>query len=328
MKKIGFTTSIPVEIIYAAKMVPVDLNNIFVTAKSPEKYVENAEAAGFPRSTCAWIKGIYSSVLDCTDIDTIISVVEGDCSNTRALAEVLELKGIRCIPFSYPNSKSYNNLESEILKLLEHFKVDSMDECLKVKQKLDQIRKKLGYLDELTWKYNKATGFENHLWQVSSSDFNGDYITFEKELDDIINEIESRNEKKRKVRIGYMGVPPIYSDMYDFLEEVGAGVVYNEVQRQFTMVDSIGTADLVQTYCNFTYPYSLNGRLEDIKKQIELRDIDALIHYTQSFCFRGIEDIVIRKEIDVPILTLEGDKPGKLDARTRLRIESFIDMIS
>ncbi len=116
--------------------------------------------------------------------------------------------------------------------------------------------------------------------------------------------------------------------IYDFIETCDARVVYNEVQRQFTLVDAIGDNDIVEEYRQFTYPYSLNGRLEDIKKNIKLREIDGIIHYAQAFCFRGIEDIVIRNEIGVPVLTLEGDGPGEIDARTKLRIESFIDMIA
>ncbi|KNY27275.1 2-hydroxyacyl-CoA dehydratase family protein [Pseudobacteroides cellulosolvens] len=326
MKKIGFTTSIPVEIIFAAGMIPVDLNNVFITAESPQRNIENAENAGFPRNTCAWIKGIYSGVVNCEDIDTIIGVVEGDCSNAKALMEVLELKGITAIPFAYPSSDTVEKLGLEIRKLCEYFNV-AIDECNKVKDDLDNIRNKLVYLDELTWKHNKATGFENHLWQVSSSDFNGDYKVFSDDITNLINKIEGRRENKNRIRLGYIGVPPIYTDLYDFVEEKDARIVYNEVQRQFTMADSIGIRDLVKTYSNFTYPYSLSGRLNDIKKQIELRSIDAIIHYTQSFCFRGIEDIVIRKELGVPVLTLEGDKPGNIDARTKLRIEAFIEML-
>ncbi|MDP4180883.1 MAG: 2-hydroxyacyl-CoA dehydratase [Bacillota bacterium] len=326
MKKIGFTTSVPVEVIFAAGMIPVDLNNVFISAPNPEKYIELAENAGFPRNTCAWIKGIYSGVLECKEIDTIIGVVEGDCSNTRALLEVLELKGIKSVPFSYPSSKDYEKLKCEIIKLCSFFNI-SLNECLKTKEKLDSIRKKLVYLDELTWKHDKATGFENHLWQVSSSDFNGEFNLFDRELSELITKIEDRPINKKKIRLGYIGVPPIYKDLYDFIEQKDGRVVYNEVQRQFTMADSIGITDLVQVYSNFTYPYNLNGRLLDIKNQIKLRNIDGIIHYTQSFCFRGIEDIIIRKELGLPVLTLEGDKPGSIDARTKLRIEAFIDMI-
>ncbi len=47
----------------------------------------------------------------------------------------------------------------------------------------------------------------------------------------------------------------------------------------------------------------------------------------QSFCFRQVEDLILRYEMDLPILTLEGDKPAPLDARTKVRIESFIEMV-
>ncbi len=327
MKKVGFTTSIPVEILYAAGLIPVDLNNIFITGENPAELVEKAENDGFPRNTCAWIKGIYSSILKNSDIDTIISVVEGDCSNTRALKEVLEMKGVRCIPFSYPNSGDYSELKSEIENLCDTFGI-KLSECISAKEKLDLIRGKLKKIDSLTWKDNKATGFENHIWQVSASDFNGDCDTFDSQLSEAIIDIEKRKPTEKKVRLGYIGVPPINAGIYDFIETCDARVVYNEVQRQFTLVDAIGDNDIVEEYRQFTYPYSLNGRLEDIKKNIKLREIDGIIHYAQAFCFRGIEDIVIRNEIGVPVLTLEGDGPGEIDARTKLRIESFIDMIA
>lgn len=326
MKSIGYTTSIPVEIIYGAGLRPVDLNNVFITDKNASGLIEEAENAGFPRNTCSWIKGIYSAVLDSKEIDTVVSVVEGDCSNARALSEVFELKGIKCIPFSYPNSKSYGALKSEMEKLCRAFDT-SFEEALKIKKELDMIRKRLIYVDELTWKHDKVSGFENHIWQVSSSDFDSDYRGFRERLEQDIAAMEKREALSQKVRLGYIGVPPINSDLYDLVETMDARIVYNEVQRQFTMADGIELDDLVEVYRVFTYPYELSGRIKDIKSQLKKRKIDGIIHYTQAFCFRGIEDIVIRKELDLPILTLEGDRPGKLDSRSKLRIESFIDML-
>ena len=327
MKSIGFTTSIPVEIIYGAGLRPVDLNNIFITDKNAVRLIEEAENEGFPRNTCAWIKGIYSAVLNSKDIDTVVSVVEGDCSNARALSEVLNLKGIKCIPFSYPNSKSYDALKSEMEKLCHAFYTD-FEQAHKIKKQLDQIRKRLVYVDELTWKHNKVSGFENHIWQVSSSDFDSDYRVFAEKLEQEIAAMEKRGTRSEKVRLGYIGVPPINSDLYELVETMDARIVYNEVQRQFTMSDGIEIDDLVEVYRIFTYPYDLYGRIRDIKTEIEKRGIDGIIHYTQAFCFRGIEDIVIRKELEVPILTLEGDRPGTIDSRSKLRIESFIDMLA
>jgi len=57
MREIGLTTTVPIEIIYAAGCVPLDLNNLFITSPDAEKLILEAERVGFPRSTCSWIKG-------------------------------------------------------------------------------------------------------------------------------------------------------------------------------------------------------------------------------------------------------------------------------
>ncbi|HAG06826.1 MAG TPA: 2-hydroxyglutaryl-CoA dehydratase, partial [Peptococcaceae bacterium] len=102
MPKVGITTTIPVEVIYAAGWTPVDLNNLFITSQDPRGLVEEAERAGYPRNICAWIKGIYGVVLAHSEIKTVIAVTQGDCSNTHALMETLALTGLKIIPFAYP----------------------------------------------------------------------------------------------------------------------------------------------------------------------------------------------------------------------------------
>ena len=87
------------------------------------------------------------------------------------------------------------------------------------------------------------------------------------------------------------------------------------------------TDDIVEQYRLYTYPYGVFGRIKDIEAEIERRNLDGIVHYVQSFCFRQIEDIILREKLNIPILTIEGDKPGKIDARTRLRIDSFLEML-
>ena len=326
MSKIGITTSVPVEVLIASGNVPVDLNNIFVTDNDMQQNVELAEIDGFPRSICAWIKGIYASVMYNKGINKVIGVVEGDCSNTRGLIEVLKQKNIETIPFAFPNERDYKLLDKNIETLCQVLGT-TKDDAIEVKRELDKIREKVAYLDYLTWKEHKVTGFENHIWQVSCSDFNQDYKLFDKNLEEFIREAKDRVPDKKKIRLGYIGVPPIFVELYDFVQEFDAKVLYNEVQRQFTMGDGIGNDDITKVYLDYTYPYDINGRLKDIKNNIKLRELDGIIHYTQAFCYRGIEDIIIKDSLDVPVLTIEGDRPSKLDARTKLRIESFIDML-
>ncbi|RLC48824.1 MAG: 2-hydroxyacyl-CoA dehydratase, partial [Candidatus Cloacimonadota bacterium] len=268
---IGFTTSFPVEIVFAAGHKPIDLNNIFVTGNA-RKFVEEAEFEGYPRNICSWIKGMYSVALT-SEIDAVIGVVEGDCSNTHSLMETLKDKNVEVIPFSFTYIRDRKELEAEINKLEEYFQVEHSD-VLKVKKRLDEIRKKLIRLDELTWKENKVTGLENHLWLVNSSDFNSNPDDFEKRLDTFLMETEDRNPIKTDFRLGFLGVPPIITDFYDFLLEHKTNIVFNEIQRQFSM--PYLEENLVDQYLKYTYPYSIFDRLEDIKIEIEKRKLDAV----------------------------------------------------
>lgn len=322
-EKIGITTTIPIEIIYAANKIPVDLNNLFINSSSRLEMIEQAELQGFPRNLCIWIKGIFGAVLK-ENIKTIIGVTQGDCSNTQALMETLQERGIKVIPFSYPYDRDRNLLKLSLKKLMDYFKVNE-DEIKRTKRKLDRIRNKVHLIDRMSWLENKVSGLENHYFQVSCSDMNQDFLKFEKEVNHFIKEVKNRKGFNEKIRIGYIGVPSLFDDFYTFVESLGARVVFNEIQRQFSM--PFKTRSLLDQYLRYTYPYDIFSRISDIECEIKKRKINGLIHYVQSFCFRQIEDLIIRKKINIPILTIEGDKPGPLDVRNKMKIEVFIEML-
>jgi len=320
---IGLTTTVPVEIIYAAGLKPVDLNNLFINSENPGELLRTAEADGFSHNICAWIKGIYATVL-LHRIENVVAVTGGDCSNTVALAEVLERRGVRVIPFNYPLDRDRDALVTEMEKFRKVFSVEWSD-IEAVRKRLDRIRQKLVRLDELTYRENRVSGFENHLYLVSSSDFNGEPDAFEHGLELFLAEAEKREESRAGIRLGYLGVPPILNGFYEVIESFDARVVYNEIQRQFSL--PFLDRDLVDRYLSYTYPYDIKGRVRDIEKAIQERHLDGLIHYTQTFCHRQIYDIVLREALEIPILTLEGDRPGKVDSRTAFRIETFVEML-
>lgn len=322
MKRIGMTTSIPVEAVFAAGCVPIDLNNVFINDPNPSQLVAEAEYAGYPRNACGWIKGIYS-VAARGDVDAVVAVVEGDCSQTQAMVETLQEQGMEIIPFSYPYGRDRDVLRLQISKLIERLGT-TWSETVQYKTKLDEIRRKVHQLDDLTWQTGAINSLKNHYFQVCCSDFNRDPAAFEKEVDQALQSaVPIQNDD---LRLGYIGVPPIFADFYPFIESIGARVVFNEVQRQFSM--PFETDDLVEQYALYTYPYDVFARIVDIQREIDRRGIRGLIHYTQSFCFRQIQDLIIRKHINVPILTIEGDTPMPLDARTKVRIESFVEMLA
>ena len=341
-KVIGFTTSFPVEVVFAAGHKPIDLNNIFVL-NDPANLVKKAELSGFPRNICSWIKGMYAVIADArtshptfmggagrphkcvpTNIDIVVGIVQGDCSNTHSLMDILKDEGKTILPFSYPFERNKAALEAEISGLEAYFGI-CREETINMKKKLDQIRRKLILLDELTWKTNQISSFENHIWLVTSSDFNGDFNKFSDELEKFLIEAQNRKPFAGDIRLGFVGVPPILDDIYSFVESCDARVVFNEVQRQFSMFYI--EEDIVEQYRRFTYPYSIFERIKDIKEAIQTRNIDGILCYTQSFCHRQLDIISLKKHIDLPVLQIEGDQPGKIDERTKLRIESFLEMI-
>ncbi len=260
------------------------------------------------------------------NIKKVIGVIEGDCSNTKTLAEILEYKGIEVIPFSYPYNKDYGKLKNAIDQLIEYFKVD-YSKVENMRKILNSVRQKAINFDKLTYTENNISGFENHLQLVSCSDFNTDYKKFENDISYKISNTKLQTKFNDKARIAYIGIPPMTGDLYSFVEDLEARIVYNEVQYEFAFPRYSNADNIYEQYQDYTYPYSLSDRLKEIRQQIELRNIDAVIHYNQAFCHRALESIIVKKELDIPVLNIEGDKLNILDARTKLRLEAFIDMI-
>jgi len=249
--------------------------------------------------------------------------MEGDCSNTQALAEILRYRGIRTIPFSFPYDRDREVLQREIEKLGNELSTDAVT-LADVEAQIGGVRARLSEIDTMTWSERNVTGAENHRWLVGSSDMLGDAQGYGDAAGEFIVAARKR-ERFQGIPLGYIGVPPIVTDLYEFIESVGGQVVYNETQRQFAL--PYETKDLVERYLLYTYPYGIFARLKDIGDEIARRGIQGVIHYVQAFCFRAIEDVILRETLSVPVLTIEGDLPRTLDARTKLRIEAFVEML-
>jgi benzoyl-CoA reductase/2-hydroxyglutaryl-CoA dehydratase subunit BcrC/BadD/HgdB len=319
---IGITSTIPVEIIIAAQRVPRDLNNMFITNADSADLVNEAERSGLPHNICVWVKGIYS-LLRNTDIRTVIGVVQGDCTHMLTMLENLLPRGVEFIPFSFPHGKIRRNLRAEIQKLMDYFEVQ-WDDVLQAKVHLDDIRKLALEIDRRTWQENNISSQDNLFALVNCSDFLGDAEYFKKQLEKILAKRQGK-APENMLRLGLLGVPDVFSDLKEFLEEKGARVVLHEIARQFAM--PYQHTDFLEQYLAYTYPYDLSGRLQDISEQTRFRKLDGYIHYVQSFCHHQLEDMVFREQLPLPILTLEGDRVGPLDSRTKTRLEAFIEML-
>ncbi|MHB8897025.1 MAG: 2-hydroxyacyl-CoA dehydratase family protein [Candidatus Geothermincolia bacterium] len=340
---VGITTTVPIEVLLAAGLSPVDLNNIFVSDASPDSLVDSALAEGFPQNSCAWLKGIFGAVMRDPGITRVVGVVRGDCSGTELLLEALESRGLEVIPFTYPYPPARRDVEREILRLCDRVGT-TMAEAEAWREKLAAPRALLGEIDRECWEGNRVTGAEAHLWLVGSSDFNRDVSEFSRGMESFLAAAREREPLDgrqgipfgREVRLGYIGVPPITPGIFDLAESLGARFVFHEVQRQFAMPpdaapDESGhvrpARDVVEQYMNYTYPYTVARRARDINLQAAKRRLDGIVHYVQSFCHRNLEDVVFRRLLEAPMLTLECDCPGGLGASARARLENFVQVL-
>ncbi len=318
----GITASVPIEVLFAAGLVPVDLNNHFMASALTDELLAQAESAGFPRSSCAWAKGVYSAART-LGLKTVIGVAEGDCSNTHAMLEILSTEGVEVHRFDYPYCHTRDALASRIEDFAAMFGV-TLEDAQAQLPRTEAVRQKLRQIDRLTTE-GSVSGAENLSWIISGSDMRGDPEAFGLDMDQFLEGARSRTPRESAIRIAVCGIPPAFTDLHDTLEALGCHVVLNEFPRQFAMLD--GGSDLVDIYHNFTYPYDVFFRLEALQRELSARKVQGVLHYVQSFCFRTIQDRLLRDAVKTPVLTLAGDRPGPMDGAALTRVETFVDML-
>ncbi|HQU13536.1 MAG TPA: 2-hydroxyacyl-CoA dehydratase, partial [Thermodesulfobacteriota bacterium] len=202
---------------------------MFIASDSPADFIRSAEADGFPRNCCGWIKGIYG-VVRRNDFREIVAVTQGDCSFTQALMEVLRYRGVSVVPFAFPFDRDPGVLSRELAKMAERFGT-TVAEGERWKERLDGVRRLAHEIDRLTWEEGKVTGEENHRWLVACSDFDGDPDEYARRAAAFLAEASTRPARDDLVPIAFVGVPPIVSGLHGCFEEAGARAVLNEVQR-------------------------------------------------------------------------------------------------
>ena len=321
---VGLTTTVPIEVLSAARLRPIDLNNLFITSHEAHALAGVAEQAGFPRTCCYWTKGLYGAVHR-FGVPMVLAVTRGDCSNAEALLEVLLHEGARCLTFDYPHRPDEGEMAVALARLASDVGADPA-EAERRREQLLPARRAAWEIDRLAWQEYRVHGIENHLWLVSTSDFCGDPERYRSAAVRFAEEAARRDAIPHAVRLGLCGIPPIVPQLYDFIEEQGGLVVFNETQRQFSMPFPAGS--LAEQYSRYTYPYGIVPRLADIIAECRRRRLDGLIHYVQSFCHRRIEDRIVRDSVDVPVLTVEADAPGPLSGQLKTRLEAFVQMLT
>ncbi|MEM3567581.1 MAG: 2-hydroxyacyl-CoA dehydratase family protein [Thermoplasmata archaeon] len=307
MQKVGITALVPPELVYLTGNVPVDLNN-FVP------YTQY-----YPRhKLCAWTAIWRDIVISKRIVERVIVVAGGDCHNSLVDGQKIEMQGIHTHYFFYPFSGEEKLLEEECGKLIEFLGEPKFPEAFKMVSEVKRAGKKIDGLRSI----GRISAKQAFDFMIKLSDLAGSPETMIK-MAKAIEETELSHLPK----VALLGVPPIYRDFHEVAEKSGLHIVFDELPYEFLRLGGMDFREVVKSYATYTFARPLSFRINFLKKELEKRKVDGIIHYTQYACHHILEDEVLRRELPYPFLTVQGDLPGNTPAQLRLRLEAFGEML-
>lgn len=308
VSKIGITALVPPELIFACSGVPFDVNNSIPASK---KYPKN--------KLCAWT-AIWNEMLVKREIeiDSLIVVAGGDCHNALVDGQKVAMSGIPTHFFFYPFDGDPGYLESQLCRTAEFLGGIELPEKFKEIKEL----KRLGRIIDKKRCCGKISQGEAFRILISFSDLAGDMDTFKKTILSVGESGISQGN-----RVALIGVPPIYHDFHDTAQALGLQIVFDELPYEFIRHKGCDIKELARDYCNYTFARPLDFRISFLQKELEKRDVDGVIHYTQFACHHTLEDEILRSELDYPTLTIQGDLPGRTPEQIKLRLEAFREVL-
>ncbi|RKZ26413.1 2-hydroxyacyl-CoA dehydratase [bacterium] len=323
-RRIGITGMMPIELIFDSGAVPLDIRNFFIQHPDRVTYIQRGEMDGIPDNAGIMTKGIYGTVME-NKIEEVVVVFQKDSIKSYALAEMFESQGVIVSRFNFPEHRNRQSLKLEIENLAKQLKMVNLENLEYWRFKLNEIRELARRIDELTYEKNIVSGYENHKYLASMTDFEGDTELYMTKLYNFLDEIKNEKPFKQEIRLGFIGEPPIFPEIYKIIERCGARVVFNEVQRQYAMpypADSV-----IDQYLKYTFPYDISKRVEDINAEIERRNIHGIIHYIDITGQAFADEMLFRREIGLPILTVEGGNSLVVNVKTITQISNFVNML-
>ncbi len=322
--RVGVFSTVPVEVILAAGMVPQDVNNLFVTNPEPMQLLHAADEGGVPRNICAWTRGLYGATI-ANNLGTIVVVPCGDCTNNVTMSELLERVGIRVIRFNYPvpGHDERAHLERELATFAEELGT-TLEAANRTWEELKPLRELLRQVDEMGVAGGQLPAARARLLLLESTDFNGNPELFARRLSRGLEEARPSPDG-RGPRVAVFGIPTILDDLAQTLEEMGARPVLWETERDFAMIEPADS--LVDQYLNYAYPRGLDARLERFVQLAEERRVESVLINAQAFCHHNLELKRVEEALaGYPTLVLESDVPGQVAARDRIRLEGFLSL--
>ncbi len=311
MPKIAITALVPPELIFACGGQPYDVNNVIPASK---KYPKN--------KLCAWT-AIWQEMLVKREIkiDSLVVVAGGDCHNALVDGQKAAMSGIPTHFFFYPFDGNHKYMESQLNNLCGFLG------NIKYPEKFREIKrlKKIGQLIDKKRTSGKISSAEAFRILISFSDLLGDLNEFRKALDTQLT--PHLNAGIGVNTVALIGVPPIYHDFHDVAQSLDLQIVFDELPHEFVRHTGTDINTVARDYCDYTFARPLDFRIEFLQKELEKRKVDGVIHYTQFACHHMLEDEILRQRLDYPMLTIQGDLPGKTPEQIKLRLEAFREVL-
>ena len=318
----AMTALVPPELIFSAGWRAQDVNN-WIPASNAR-----------PRTKlCAWTASWREAILE-GDMrpDALIVVAGGDCHNALADGQVAARNVPAAHFFFYPFDGDRSYLKEQL---------EELDGFLRRKKGgrgewdgriLPEIAgaKKLGLA--LDRKRAEGTFDPEKAFKtlISFSDLEGDPFRFRRNLEAMLRKGmagKMRPPATDAPRIALIGVPPIYRDFHAVCASAGLRVVFDELPYEFLRLGGKTIDMLARSYSSYTFARPVDFRLKFLKRELSRRKVDGIIHYTQFTCHHVLEDRLLREELDMPMLTVQGDLPGATPAQIRLRLEAFGELM-
>ena len=317
----GITALVPPEVIYPAGWRALDVNN----------GIPGSEA--HPRSKlCAWTASWREGILK-GDIrlDALVIVAGGDCHNALADGQVASRNVKRTHFFFYPFDGDAAYLREQLARLERFLGEGSAGRpgSPDGKAVLGKIAraKELGRRLDAARSEGRADPERTFKSLISFSDLEGDPARFIRKVQGLVDG-SGQWHAQDGPRVALIGVPPIYHDFHRVCAESGLRVVFDELPCEFLRLGGRTIEDLARSYSTYTFARPVGFRLGHLRRELEKRKVDGVIHYAQFTCHHLLEDGLLREELDWPMLTVQGDLPGETPAQIRLRLEAFGELLS
>jgi len=179
------------------------------------------------------------------------------------------------------------------------------------KERLAGARRLAHRIDRLTWEEGKVTGEENHRWLVACSDFDGD-------PDDYARRAPRSSPRHLRGPRGTTSSDRLRRrapDRHRAAQLLRGSGRTDRSERGAAAVRDAGNHGLARrTVPGLHLPLLLLRAAGGHPGGGGPSEVRGIVHYVQSFCFRQIEDIILREEVGCRSLRWRATLPARWTA--------------